>query len=143
MTERQQQVRDLYEKLGGYGAVAKELGISCTAVRYHLNTPYGKRIKERIKGRPKLPATERRANMKKHHGITVADYNRLYDEQGGCCAICGVERPNGTIRGLYVDHCHETGKIRGLLCPPCNFRMSVVDNPDWLAKGQAYKERTS
>jgi Autographiviridae endonuclease VII len=47
--------------------------------------------------------------------ITVNEYNRLFSNQHGSCAICGR-----TDRKLRVDHCHETGKIRGLLCAGCN-----------------------
>lgn len=54
------------------------------------------------------------------YGLGIKGYNRLYDIQKGCCAICGTKKPRGTVRGLMVDHCHKTGKVRALLCDPCN-----------------------
>lgn len=59
---------------------------------------------------------QRVLRYKQVYGITVEDYDRMFDEQGGVCAICG----NGTKRRLAVDHNHETGVVRGLLCPRCN-----------------------
>lgn len=49
--------------------------------------------------------------------ISIIDYIRMSEIQGGVCAIC--ERPPKKGR-LYTDHCHVTGRVRGLLCPGCN-----------------------
>lgn len=49
--------------------------------------------------------------------VSIADYIRMSEIQGGVCAIC--ERPPKKGR-LYTDHCHVTGRVRGLLCPGCN-----------------------
>ena len=56
-------------------------------------------------------------NLKHRYGISRADYAALLARQGGVCAICG-KPPEKT---LCVDHCHSTGRIRGLLCRKCNF----------------------
>lgn len=60
--------------------------------------------------------------LKRAYGMTSADYEKMLNSQSGCCAICGI--PAGKIkRGggrLVVDHDHETGKVRGLLCHKCN-----------------------
>jgi Recombination endonuclease VII len=56
-------------------------------------------------------------HLKRRYGISRADYAALLARQGGVCAICG-KPPEKT---LCVDHCHSTGKIRGLLCRKCNF----------------------
>jgi hypothetical protein len=58
-------------------------------------------------------------DLKKHYGMTVAEYERLYEMQKGCCACCGVHSSKFK-RGLHVDHHHESGQIRGLLCTQCN-----------------------
>jgi len=55
------------------------------------------------------------AALRANYGITLNDYNALVIAQGGECKIC---RRND--RSLWVDHCHDTGKVRGLLCPGCN-----------------------
>jgi len=53
------------------------------------------------------------------HGITLEVYEQLLKQQGGTCAVCSSSTPKG--RGAFhVDHCHRTGKIRGLLCHSCN-----------------------
>ncbi len=60
----------------------------------------------------------RRANNLRHrYGIEQEDYDRMLEEQDGCCHICG-DPP--TKHRLSVDHCHETGTVRGLLCHNCN-----------------------
>ena len=53
------------------------------------------------------------------YGIDVEEYNRLFEEQGGCCKICGKHQSD--IKGkLNIDHDHNTGKVRGLLCTDRN-----------------------
>lgn len=56
------------------------------------------------------------ARRKAKYGITKAEYEALLDEQRGCCVICG----ECLMYELRVDHDHETGEIRGLLCANCN-----------------------
>jgi len=55
-------------------------------------------------------------HLKRTYGITIEDYNALLEQQDGVCAICKNEHEHA----LCVDHDHETGDIRGLLCKPCN-----------------------
>jgi hypothetical protein len=52
------------------------------------------------------------------YGLTSEDYDALYEFQGGRCALCRIA--TGKSRRLTVDHDHKTGKVRGLLCRPCN-----------------------
>jgi hypothetical protein len=59
--------------------------------------------------------------LKSHYGMTLEQYDALLEEQGGVCAICG-ERPE---KHLCVDHCHQTGTVRGLLCRRCNFGLGL------------------
>lgn len=63
--------------------------------------------------------------LKKHYNITLDDYNALFETQKGCCAICG-EHQKYFKRSFAVDHNHETGKIRGLLCSKCNTTLGNV-----------------
>jgi hypothetical protein len=62
--------------------------------------------------------SNRKSHLKRKYGMTIEDYDRMLEAQGGGCAICG--RPPREDISLHVDHDHETGRIRGLLCFPCN-----------------------
>lgn len=53
------------------------------------------------------------------YGITHEEYNKIFEKQQGKCAICGIHQTTLSKR-LYVDHNHETGKVRALLCVNCN-----------------------
>lgn len=67
----------------------------------------------------------RESKLKRVYGITLEEYNQMFQQQGGCCAICG----NPSIkRMLDIDHNHKTGKVRGLLCSGCNFAVGVFEN---------------
>jgi hypothetical protein len=69
-------------------------------------------------------ASNRRSHLKRVHGITVEDYEAMLAAQRGGCAICG--KPPRPDISLHVDHDHETGRIRGLLCFPCNNALGDV-----------------
>ena len=58
--------------------------------------------------------------------MTVLQYHDLFESQDGQCAICGYS-PGETDR-LVVDHCHDTGNVRGLLCPKCNSAIGMLDD---------------
>lgn len=63
----------------------------------------------------------------------IIQYSRMLASQNGVCAICGkketkVDRQNGVLSRLCVDHCHRTGNVRGLLCFRCNTNLGVVEN---------------
>jgi hypothetical protein len=78
--------------------------------------------------------------MKTLYGIDLNEYNRMYAEQEGVCAICEQhEAIEG--RALTVDHCHETGTVRGLLCFNCNTSIGKLgDNIEGLKKALKYLE---
>lgn len=67
--------------------------------------------------RKKYPARVKNATLRKMYGITLEEYNRMLTAQNNVCAIC-KSAPDKIA--LAVDHCHSTGKIRGLLCANCN-----------------------
>ena len=74
--------------------------------------------------------------MRSKYGISLDDYNRMLAEQNGGCAVCGVEP---TKRRHHIDHDHETGAVRGLLCHQCNLALGCVsDDPDRLLALAAY-----
>jgi len=60
------------------------------------------------------------------YGITLEEYNDMFIEQDGCCAICGIHQSELNY-SLCVDHNHETGNVRGLLCRGCNANLGIVE----------------
>lgn len=75
--------------------------------------------------------------LKDAFNMTVADYMALYEKQDGKCAICGSAQ-NGK-KNFCIDHDHETGKVRGLLCHNCNVSVGLMkDSPSLLRKAADY-----
>lgn len=85
--------------------------------------------------RPEVRAARRAAHLRLTYGIDVADFDEMVVEQGGCCGIC-EEQLSGPIA---VDHDHETGSVRGLLCYRCNTGLgSLGDSLDGVMRAAAY-----
>ena len=86
-------------------------------------------------------ANKRRFNLEKLDGITLAEYDALMHAQGGVCAVCrkaAAGRHSRDVR-LVVDHCHETGVTRGLLCNNCNRAIGLLgDDPILLRRAITY-----
>lgn len=83
-----------------------------------LNNPeYIKQYYKTLKGKE----TQRRADLKLRYGITIEDYDQMFELQNGKCKVCGSE-DNGNKR-FHIDHNHKSGKIRGLLCNRCNLML--------------------
>lgn len=90
---------------------------------------------------------KRRAwDREKNYGLSSSQYQAMLDDQGGVCAICGKpsDRIHKGVRvDLYVDHNHETGKVRGLLCEGCNSGIGYFrESADNLRKAIDYLART-
>ena len=81
-------------------------------------------------------------DLKKRYGVTLEWYRETFSKQNGVCAIC--EQPEtAKIRGkgiaMAVDHCHTTGKVRGLLCTQCNRALGLFrDDKDNLVRAISY-----
>jgi hypothetical protein len=94
--------------------------------------------------RKKNPDMYRSHELKKNFGITLEQYNVMLETQEGVCAICKnpettINHQTKKIQALSVDHCHTTGKIRGLLCNLCNTGLGKFrENPDFLAQAISY-----
>ena len=86
---------------------------------------------------------EKLALVVRKHGMTEVEWRRMYETQGGRCAICG-ELPGASSRGrkLHVDHCHQSNAVRALLCGPCNVTLGhMKDDPTRLRAAADYLER--
>lgn len=76
----------------------------------------------------------RRWNLATRYSLTIEDFTRLLESQGGCCAVCG--RKGGR---QVVDHDHDTGEVRGILCVRCNVAIgSLGDSVEGLMRAVRY-----
>jgi hypothetical protein len=96
--------------------------------------------KERVKADPgKRYEIYRRAHLKGKYGMTHQEYDAMLDTQGGRCGICGVSEPGGRYDIWFVDHCHNSLEVRGLLCHSCNSMIGLAkDSVDNLASAIKY-----
>lgn len=88
----------------------------------------------------KTKKTNRKQNLRKY-GLTEEEYISMLESQNGKCAICGDKEP-GRYKNFNIDHCHETGINRGLLCVRCNLGIgNLKDSPEILRKAAEYLDR--
>lgn len=91
---------------------------------------------------------QRHYGLMRYYGISIAEYAEMYRKQDGKCAIChqpeiGKDK-HGNDRVLAVDHCHETGAVRELLCYACNSMLGQArDNVEVLLAGASYIRKHS
>ena len=73
------------------------------------------------KGYLRNPESIRKSYLRRHYKLTSEEYEKLFQMQQGLCAIClSPTSPDMRKQRLSIDHCHKTGKVRGLLCGNCN-----------------------
>jgi hypothetical protein len=89
------------------------------------------------------PDVSRAKKLRVQYGLTVEAYDEMLRRQGGGCAFCKRAEPGWSRarskRGLTVDHDHETGHVRGLLCNPCNRGIGLLgDDPAVLEAAARY-----
>jgi hypothetical protein len=89
----------------------------------------------------RTPEKNKRIALKSMYGLTLEQYNSMLNKNNGKCPICGVEFEKGRNgKQPCVDHCHKTGKVRGIICSKCNAGIgNLNDNiqrirkaADWL-----------
>ena len=104
--------------------------------KYYSQNPKAKQKKARAwyaANKDRVLAQKRVYHLNKKYGITPEEYQRLFNKQKGYCAIC--KRHQSDLKeALSVDHNHETGEIRGLLCPKCNKAIGLLDDSSDLIK---------
>ena len=84
----------------------------------------------------RLPDNHNLKQLLRKYKLTPLGYSLRLADQGGVCAVCGEPPKKGR---LHVDHCHETGKVRGLLCQSCNVALGYAgDNWYQLMRLAAY-----
>jgi hypothetical protein len=100
------------------------------------------KVSRRAERTPEKKEADRRRDynrwLVKNYGITIEQYDSMFEEQSGKCAICQTEKPRGK-GGFHVDHDHATGKVRKLLCTSCNMALGLLnDNEELLVKASEY-----
>jgi len=100
---------------------------------YYKNGGKEKQNAARRKWRKNNPLKYLEEQLKENYNITLHDYETLLKLQYNRCAICRKHVMNLPKR-LYVDHCHKTGKIRGLLCNSCNTALGLLKDDISLFK---------
>ena len=79
--------------------------------------------------------------LQRTYGITLDEYNQMFTDQNGCCAVCGKHEKEHT-KALSVDHDHETGEVRELLCHACNTSFGLLqEDPEIILSLLAYARR--
>lgn len=80
---------------------------------------------KKYRSKPGFQTLRKDAYLKKTYGISLDQYKKMLIKQKSCCAIC--DRHESKFKyGLYVDHNHKTGNVRGLLCTNCNTAVGAV-----------------
>ena len=110
--ERYKEYQKLYRQTKKYKAHVKIYN------KQYRNSKDGKR--SRLKG-----------SLKFHYSMTLEQYDKMFEEQNGNCAICGLPE---LMRRLSVDHDHKTGVVRGLLCSSCNTKLGWYEKFNKEAK---------
>ncbi len=96
-------------------------------------------INEKVRLKRKESAEKPNDYLKRKYNLTPEQYLTMLKNQNGVCAICGKQEKN---RRLAVDHCHKTGKIRGLLCALCNTAIGKFnDDVNLLTKAIKYLKK--
>lgn len=109
-------------------------------INYMENNPEAK-IKRNIRSKTWREVNPERskylitnATLLSKYGISLEEYNKLLIKQNYCCAVC---KDIPTYQRLHVDHCHKTGKIRGLLCQSCNVSIGKMKESPILLRALA------
>lgn len=84
----------------------------------------------------------RKYALKNFWGLDQSEYDEMLSDQGGTCGICGSDTPGGGKKNFHIDHDHDSGEIRGLLCKRCNLGIGHFnDDPELILKAVAYLKK--
>lgn len=119
-----------YQKFCG----SRTLKIGCSYKQTVMrNKRYGKKFREKNIDYYKDKPVENRNNLLKYkYKLTIEEYNKMLEKQDNVCAICLLDEQglnnSGKKKRLAIDHNHETGEVRGLLCTKCNMALGRFDD---------------
>lgn len=115
--------------------------VECNRLRAsdYRKTPEGRAVKKaaqrlwKQKNKDKVKKDRREWHLQSRYKLGIEDFNRMSLEQNYCCKICNKQKK------LVVDHCHKTGKVRGLLCVRCNSGLGYFfDSVLAMSRGSLY-----
>lgn len=108
----------------------------CTTCRAAANRKYQRAPSQPRKAKPEQT---RRSKLRLRYGLTESAFAEMLAAQGGGCAICGSHQAGGRYGVFHVDHCHDSGRVRGILCHLCNTTLgSLGDSLDAVNKFVRY-----
>ena len=82
-------------------------------------------------------------NAARWYGVGRAEYEAMMKEQGGACAICRRDFSAMKLRRQpSIDHCHASGRVRGILCQRCNLRLAALDDTEWHESATSYLKKS-
>jgi hypothetical protein len=85
---------------------------------------------------------DRNRRLFKTYGLTTEDWNKLLESQNYSCAICKRDLKQEITKHIHVDHNHETGKVRGMLCHQCNAAIGLLrEDKDIILSSLNYLEK--
>lgn len=94
----------------------------------YKKTPKGIISEKKYRSKPETRTLKEWERIKRRYGISQKDYNELVKKQNGVCVICSTE----SKEKLHIDHNHNTGKVRGLLCGNCNRGIGLFHDKIYL-----------
>lgn len=99
----------------------------CKSCQAAYNRANAKRwVRKKAPRRKPTPQQSRAEKLRQKYGITLAEFAAMLAAQNGKCAICQTSQPGGRFNQFHVDHCHDTGVVRGLLCAACNTALGTM-----------------
>ena len=118
----------------------RSCGVEKPLSEFHIRRDNGKHRNDCIQC---LRDKKNAVQYKQLYNISLSDYDKLYELQGGVCAMCFLPQVDPRKTRLCVDHCHTTGVVRGLLCSNCNVAIGLLkDDERLLQRGIEYLRST-
>lgn len=133
--KKTKELKYFHKKKGGLLGVKANCGECCKTIdAKYYSTPKHKNKRLERQASPEYQLYIRSFRLKRKYGITLEDYDKMLADQNGACKTCGSkELSNTSDKYFAIDHCHKTGKVRGLLCSQCNSALGLVkDNIETL-----------
>jgi hypothetical protein len=119
----------------GFNSWCKECCSKRTMEHYRRGDNRLKKIRYEVERQrsPDQKRLKRSRHLRKNFGMTIEEFDQMLEKQGGRCAICNETWE----RTMHVDHCHKTGRIRGLLCSTCNTGIGMLKDSKEIALAAA------